>query len=175
MNTTLSEVSRLDVTPIFWDVDDFCRAFEQPSLHRPQLPSMPGERLSQSRLSRREVMAIVIAFQGSGYCTFKEFYTLCGLPGWRHAFPKLVSYNRFVELMPWCLMLLCCYLYTRTGEMTGIAFIDSTPLEVCHPRRARAHKVFQHQVGGSKNSMGWHFGFTAIPNSKFDSGLIRMS
>jgi hypothetical protein len=30
-------------------------------------------------------------------------------------------------------MLLCCYLYTRTGEITGIAFIDSTPIEVCHP------------------------------------------
>ena len=159
MNTTLSEVSRLDVTQIFGDVDDFCRAFEQQSLHRPQLLSMPGERLSQSRLSRSEVMTIVIAFQGSGYRTFKEFYTLCVLPGWRHAFPKLVSYNRFVELMPWCLMLLCCYLYTRTGEMTGLAFIDSTPLEVCHPRRARSHKVFQDPVGWSKNSMGWHFGF----------------
>ena len=72
MNTTLSEVSRLDVSQVFWEVDDFCRAFEQQCLSRPQLPSMPGERLSQSKLSRSEVMTIVIAFQGSGYCTFKE-------------------------------------------------------------------------------------------------------
>ncbi|MGD1859810.1 MAG: transposase [Leptolyngbyaceae cyanobacterium] len=43
--------------------------------------------------------------------------------------------------------------------MTGIAFIDSTTIEVCHPRRAKSHKVFSDQVGGSKNSMGWHFGF----------------
>jgi hypothetical protein len=80
-----------------------------------------------------EVMTIVMVFQGAGYRTFEEFYTLCVLPGWRHAFPNLVSYNRFVELMPWCLMLLCCDLYTRTGEMTGIAFLDSTAIKVCHP------------------------------------------
>jgi hypothetical protein len=61
---------------------------------------MTGERLCQSKLSRSEVMTIVMAFQGAGYRTFKEFYTLCVLPGWRHAFPNLVSYNRFVELMP---------------------------------------------------------------------------
>ncbi|MGD1860606.1 MAG: IS982 family transposase [Leptolyngbyaceae cyanobacterium] len=56
-------------------------------------------------------------------------------------------------------MLLRCYFYTRTGEMTGIAFIDSTPIEVCHPCRAKSHKVCQEQVGWNKNSMGWHFGF----------------
>ncbi|MEL6400590.1 MAG: hypothetical protein AAFR26_16210 [Cyanobacteria bacterium J06626_4] len=59
MNTTLSEVSRLDVTPIFWAVDDFCRVFEQQCLHHPQLPSMSGERLCQSKLGRSEVMTIV--------------------------------------------------------------------------------------------------------------------
>lgn len=159
MNTSLSEGSRLNVSQIFWEVDDFCRAFEASWIAHPQFPSMTGERLCQSRLSRSEVMTIVIAFHGSGYRTFKEFYTLCVLPGWGHAFPNLVSDNRFVELMPWSLMLLCCYLYTRTGEMTGIAFIDSTPIEVCHPGRSKSHKVFKDWVGWSKNSMGWHFGF----------------
>ncbi|MEM6835296.1 MAG: transposase [Cyanobacteria bacterium P01_C01_bin.120] len=43
--------------------------------------------------------------------------------------------------------------------MTGIAFIDSTPIEVCHPRRAKSQKVYQEQVGWSENSMGWRFGF----------------
>jgi len=53
------------------------------------------------------------------------------------------------------LLLLCCFLHTRTG----IAFIDSTPLTVCHPARAHAHKVFQGQAQWGKNSVGWHFGF----------------
>ena len=74
----------------------------------------------------REVMTIVIAFHGSGFRTFKEFYTLQVLPHWKKAFPNLVSYNRFVELMPWCLMLLCCFLNTCKGEVTGISFVDST-------------------------------------------------
>ncbi len=69
-----------------------------------------------------EVMTIVIAFHGSGFRTFKEFYTLQVLPHWKKAFPNLVSYNRFVELMPWSLMLLCCFLNTCKGEVTGRAF-----------------------------------------------------
>jgi hypothetical protein len=65
------------------------------------------EKRSKLRMHLSEVMTIVIAFHGSGYKTFKEFYTLQVLPGWREAFPNLVSYTTFVELMPWCLMLLC--------------------------------------------------------------------
>jgi hypothetical protein len=152
-------VSRLDVTQIFCDVDDFCSTWEQWWQKVPQLPSMAGERRSQSRMHLSEVMTIAIAFHGSGYKTFKEFYTLQVLPGWRKAFPNLVSYTRFVELMPWCLMLLCCFLHTRTGEITGISFIDSTPIEVCHRCRAHAHKVFKGLVKWGKNSVGWHFGF----------------
>ncbi len=56
--------------------------------------------------------------------------------------------------MPWCLMLLCCYLYTRTGEVIGISFIDSTSIEVCHPKRAHSHKVFRGQVHWGKDSVG---------------------
>jgi hypothetical protein len=81
------------------------------------------------------------------------------LPHWRGAFPHLVSYNRFVELMPWSLMLLCCYLHTRVGEMTGISFIDSTPIEVCHAKRAHSHRVFTQYAAWGKNSMGWYYGF----------------
>ncbi len=74
-----------------------------------------------------EVMTIVIAFHGSGYRTFKEFYTLHVLPSWREAFPNLVSYTRFVELMPWSLMLLCCFLHTRTGEILAAIGTPAQP------------------------------------------------
>lgn len=152
-------VSRLDVTQVFCQVDDFCQKFEGFWEQQKLLPSIAGERRSRSRMHLSEVMTIVIAFQGSGFRSFKAFYSLCVLPHWRAAFPHLVSYTRFVELMPWCLMLLCCFLHTRRGEVTGISFIDSTPITVCHPCRAKAHKVFQGQVGWVKNSVGWHYGF----------------
>lgn len=152
-------VSRLDVTQIFCEVDDFCQVWDSLWQHQKQLPSFSGEQRSRSRMSVSEVMTIVIAFHGSGYRTFKEFYLLQVLPYWKRAFPKLVSYNRFVELMPWSLMLLYCFVHTRLGEVTGISFIDSTKITVCHRCRAHSHRVFSGYVGWGKDSIGWYYGF----------------
>ena len=152
-------LSRLDLTQIFCDVDDFYQYFEQNRANQLQLPSSDRQKLCYSRLCLSEVMAIVIAFHGSGYKTFKEFYLNHVLSHWRGEFPNLVSYNRFVELIPWSLMLLSCFLTTRLGKMTGIAFIDSTPLPVCHPCRALSHKVFGDLPHWGKNSVGWYYGF----------------
>jgi hypothetical protein len=69
-------VSRLDIAHLFCELDDFYQHFEYGWQHQAQLPSMPGERRSQSRLSLSEVMTIAVAFPGSGFRTFKEFYTL---------------------------------------------------------------------------------------------------
>ena len=152
-------LSRLDLTQIFCDVDDFCQHFERHQQNYLKLSSDDLQTLCYSRLSVSEVMTIVIAFHGSGYKTFKEFYLNHVLRYWRPEFPQLVSYNRFVELIPWSLMLLSCFLKTRMGENTGIAFVDSTPIEVCHPCRARSHKVFGDLPNWGKNSIGWYYGF----------------
>ncbi len=69
-------VSRLDVTAIFCEVDDFCQRFEWAWSQQPQLLSMCGEKRYRSRLRLSEVMTIVIAFHGSSVRTFKDFYTL---------------------------------------------------------------------------------------------------
>ena len=149
----------LDLTKIFCDCDDFCQLFERLWTEHPQLTSVCGEKICRSRMRESEIMTIVIAFHLSKYRTFKNFYTKFVLPSWDAAFPNLVSYKRFVELMSWSLMLLCCFLHTRRGEVTGISFIDSTPLEVCHPCRSKSHRVFEGLVGWGKNSVGWHYGF----------------
>ena len=151
--------SRLDISQLFWEVDEFSQAFEAHCSQALKLSNGEPPVVYRSRLSISEVTTIVIAFHGSGYRTFKEFYTLQVLPHWRSAFPHLVSYNRFVELMPWSMMLLCCFLNTRRGEVTGISFINSTPIEVCHPCRSKSHRVFEGLVGWGKNSVGWHYGF----------------
>jgi hypothetical protein len=69
-------------------------------------------------------MTIVMAFHGSGVRTFKDFYVRQVLPHWKSAFPHLVSYGRFVELMPSSLMGLVVFLKTCLGEVTGIIFVD---------------------------------------------------
>jgi hypothetical protein len=48
-------VSRVDITQIFCDVDDFCNQWESLWQQVPQLPSTAGERRSKSRMHLSEV------------------------------------------------------------------------------------------------------------------------
>jgi hypothetical protein len=57
------------------------------------------------------------------------------------------------------LLPLCIYLKSRYGEYTGISFIDSTPLAVCHNRRIHSHRVFAEVAARGKSSVGWFYGF----------------
>jgi hypothetical protein len=77
----------------------------------------------------------------------------------RTAFPQLVSYNRFVELMPSVLLPLCFFVHCYQKTETGIYFVDATTIEVCHVKRANSNKVFKAIAKKGKSSMGWFFGF----------------
>ncbi len=48
---------------------------------------------------------------------------------------------------------------SRFGTCTGIAFVDSTAIAVCHNRRIRRHKVFKGLAARGKSTMGWFYGF----------------
>jgi len=43
--------------------------------------------------------------------------------------------------------------------VTGIAFVDSTPLKACHIKREKSHRVFKKEAAKSKTSTGWFYGF----------------
>jgi hypothetical protein len=151
-------MNELQLIAMFCDIDDVCKAFE-PVYHRHLLHSGQRHRTRQPALTLSEIMTLLVAFHGSHYRTFKHYYTTYVEPHLHPYFPQLVSYPRFVELMPRALVPLCCYLHTRKGHCTGIAFIDSTPLAVCHNRRIAAHKVFAGWATRGKTSMGWFYGF----------------
>lgn len=142
---------------LFVDVDDFCQMLTvqqpQPLLGR---ANRPGR---QPSLAVSEVMTIIIYFHQSRYRDFKTYYTQFVQRHLHREFPNLVSYTRFVELMPTALWPLCLYLKTRLGPVTGIAFIDATALPVCHNRRIGRHRVFDGLAARGKTSMGWFFGF----------------
>ena len=110
-------------------------------------------------LSLSEIMTILIAFHQSHYRDFKCFYLNHVCQYWREEFPRTVSYSRFVEWMPSTLIPLCVYLKSCFGQCTGISFLDSTPLKVCHNRRIQQHRVFKDLAARGKTSMGWFFGF----------------
>ena len=148
----------MDILPVFCDIDDFCLLFE-PLFRQKLLAANQQRRQRASSLALSEVMTIIVLFHASGYRNFKAYYTEHVIKHLVWAFPKLVSYNRFVELMPSALVPLCAYLQTRKGQCSGISFIDSTKLSVCHNRRIHAHQVFDGCARRGKTSVDWFFGF----------------
>ena len=143
---------------LFWDVDDFCRAFE-PQWNRQLLNGAVKRRNRPRQLSLSEILTLLISFHHQGYRTFKGYYQRHVREYWASAFPGLVSYQRFVDWIPSALIPLCIYLKSCFGSCTGISFIDATSLKVCHNRRISQHRVFRNLAARSKTSVGWFFGF----------------
>ncbi len=50
------------------------------------------------------------------------------------------------------------------GNCSGISFIDSTILTVCHVRRINSHCVFKNMAKRRKTSTGWFYGFKLSRN-----------
>ena len=86
------------VTELFFMADEFCKFFDR-MMARYTLKNT-GKRPyhRESALSKAEIMLIIILFHDSGYRCFKHFYLDNVCKHLRHLFPKVVSYNRFVEL-----------------------------------------------------------------------------
>jgi hypothetical protein len=89
-----ASLARLDLPEIFCNVDDFYQVLKRVGEEVLRLPYDGEAKPYRSKLSISEVMTIMIAFHGSGFRTFKEFYTLQVLPHWKQAFLELVSYMR---------------------------------------------------------------------------------
>jgi hypothetical protein len=146
----------MDIVALFCDLDDFCQRFE-PWMHTQMLTVRQRQRRSELCLS--EVMTILVLFHLLGYRTFKQFYREYVCVHLRREFPHLVSYSRFVERQRDALLPLCAYLRQRKGRCTGISFMDSTTLAVCHNLRIHHHKVFANWAARGKSSVGWFYGF----------------
>ena len=148
----------MDILPLFCDIDDFCQFYE-PIWKKRLLCAGSRRRDRAGRLCLSEVMTLIVMFHSSSYRNFKAYYTEQVLKQYTWAFPRLVSYQRFVELMPRALVPLCGYLQSRKGQCSGISFIDSTSLRVCHNRRIHSHKVFEGCARRGKTSVDWFYGF----------------
>ena len=147
----------MSVLELFCAVDDFWQDFAEP-WEALQL-AHGRQRRRAGQLHPSEVMTLIIHFHQSHYRDFKAYYTEYVQQTLAAEFPHLVSYNRFVELMPGVLIPLCVYLRSRYGHCSGISFIDSSALAVCDPHRIHAHRVFATQAARGKTSVGWFYGF----------------
>jgi transposase len=148
----------MSILELFCNVDDFCLWYAR-CVSKCALGPVKAKPGPKSGLVMSEIMTIIIHFHQSHYRDFKAYYTQHVLVHLRSEFPGLVSYTRFVELMPAALLPLCAYLQSRLVSSRGLAFIDSTPLPVCHNKRIARHKVFAGLAARGKTSMGWFYGF----------------
>ena len=114
-----------------------------------------------STMSKAEIMLIMIFFHDSGYRCLKHFYHEKICQHMRHLFPKVVSYNRFVDLEKEVAIPLALFIKkVLLGKCTCISFVDSIPLLVCRNQRIHIHKRFKGIAQRGKFFMGWFFGFT---------------
>ena len=165
----------MSILKLFCHVDDFCQWLA--TWENAKLLGVTRKRGPTPRLSMSEVMTILIYFHQSHYRDFKAYYMQHVCEHRRSEFPALVSYTRFVELIPSSLPAMCLYLRVRFGQGTGVAFIDSTPLSVCHNRRIGRHRVFAEVATRGKNSMGWFYGFKLhlIVNDQGDLLAVQLT
>jgi transposase len=161
----------MSILDVYCAVDAFWQRFE-PRWERERLASGQRRRRRATRLHPAEILTILILFQQSGDRTFKGFYREHVQVHRRHEGPQLVSYTRFVDLMPRFLVPLAIYWHVQRGtctgimhghharaSCTGISFIDSPSRAVCHPARIQQHRVFRGDARRGKTSVGWFYGF----------------
>lgn len=147
----------MSLLELFCNIDDFWQIYEP--VWQETLLTTGQQRRRESRMSMSEMMTLVVYFHQKRYRDFKTYYTEYVMTDLQGEFPSLLSYNRFIQLIPRILVALCAYLRHCYGQTRGIAFIDSTALAVCHNRRIQQHHVFEGSAQRGRTSVDWFFGF----------------
>lgn len=150
-----------DITELFVFIDDFCTATD--SFINSYLIATNQKLINPTRvpqMTNQEIITIILLYQQSPCKNFKYFYNSY-LHLYKGEFPKLVSYERFVALKPRILMYLQMLLHwlMSLSKKTGISFIDSTSINVCHNKRISSNKVFKGFAKLGKTTKGWFYGF----------------
>src|ERR1700746_2947133 len=143
---------------VFCAVDDFCKAF-QPHWEAHQISGSYQPRGPQPGLTDSEIITLLLVLHSSGFKYLKNFYNSPMGEGLRRYFPGMPCYERFVTLQKRVLVPLMCFMFSRMGRKTGIYYIASPALAVCHNRRIGRHQTFAGLAARGKTSMGWFFGF----------------
>ena len=146
-----------NLTELYCSIDDFWKNFKH-QWEQHLITSGKPKSGPEPELTLSEMMTIVVLFHQSNYRTFKHFYLYVS-SNLRNHFPKLISYSRFVYLMKNLFIPLFSYVMHIRGTITGIAFIDSTSIAICHNKRIQRNKVFRDVAKRGKTTAGWFYGF----------------
>lgn len=167
----------MNLEELYCLVDDFCKIFV-PEWEKTLVKTGIRKRKRHGQLSDSEFITIYLLFQSSGYRDFKHYYLGCILRGdLKRAFPRALSYTRFVARIPRIFVPLCAFLKSIRADFDGIGFMDSTSITVCHNKRTYSHKVFRDFAALGKTTKGWFYGFKLhlICNSKGELCACRIT
>jgi hypothetical protein len=147
---------------LYIEIDDLLKAYKvfltKRGLPEDQRPTrIPA-------LSAAEICTILVAYHHSGYKCFEYYYRRVVLSTHQDYFPDAPTYERFLDYLPRVTHLLYLWLFYTTcrAQRTGLYFIDSKKLEVCHIKREYSHRVFQGLAAKGKTSTGYFFGLNRV-------------
>ena len=143
---------------IFCEIDDFCKELDEYSDHFFLTGPTKGKRGPDCSLAISEIMTILVLFQMVRFRDFKTFYQGFLKVYYAAYFPKLPTYERFIHLMKRAIFPLTLFTQLKGGQRTGIYYIDSSCLPVCHLKRSKRHKTFDNIADYGRTSVGWFFG-----------------
>jgi len=129
------------LTEVFCEIDDFCQTFEA-QRQAYLLGSGAPPRGPKPGLSVSEIITLLLVLHRSRFKYLKNFYQGVAMPLLRPCFPGMPCHEQFVTMQKRALVPLMFFLHSRMGQQTGIYYIDSTSLPVCHNHRIHRHKTF---------------------------------
>ena len=145
------------LTHSFCEIDDFCKEFDKNIQHK--LLSFSNKKTAGPTpgLTTSEIMTILVMFHHIRFRDFKTFYSFVERY-WKNAFPRLPGYTRFISIMHRTILPMTLFTQLRSGKRTGLYYIDSSCLPVCHLKRSKRHRTFNRIAEYGKTSVGWFFG-----------------
>lgn len=154
-------ITKDKVTEIFCIIDEFCKHFDAENAQKVLISSkVTSRRRRSATMSDSEIMTILLLFHFGSYRNFKHYYLSFIKIVLKKQFPTAVSYNRFVELEGRVFFQMMFFQNLQAfGRSTGITFVDSTMIPICHNLRRYANKVFKGIATDGKGTMGWCHGF----------------
>jgi hypothetical protein len=162
----------IDLTELYAEIDDFCREISK-NLNSYLVGVDKSFNIDTPGLNLAEVLTILIYYHFSHFDCLKHYYLVKIQLNHKKDFPKLPSYNRFVERIKEVSLLAALYLQYRQAKFDGMGYIDSTPLKVSHPKRTNSHKVFKFVAKIGKSSMGWFYGFKLHVICDFSGNIVK--
>ncbi|KJV85716.1 transposase [Orientia tsutsugamushi] len=144
------------IITVYYLIDNFCKIYQD--WERKRLIPSSNQRNRDGKLSLAELLTITIYFYLSPCKDFKNYYLYYLRYKYKEYF-CLPSYSRIIQLLPRMLLPLAVLMHYLKGEETGIYYIDSTKLAICHNTRISSNRVFNRFSKIGKSSYGWFLGF----------------